>query len=155
MFYIGAKYYETIIKVTDLPTSHTQWPASWGTCLSLTVPTEYTDAGTGFSQNTTDVVIVIDIIDNSSESFRAQATACMYGYWPTFGGIRFNMGHMDTDLSKPGDFYGSVLTTIHEIGHIFGVSNWAFKNRMKVSYKGSGYRPQNETVAAHPTQANV
>ena len=52
------------------------------------------------------------MVNNSTATFAAQASACYLTKWATYGFIRFNDFYVETDLNKFGTFHSNVYLTV-------------------------------------------
>ena len=77
------------------------------------MPTEYTEAGTGFNTSASDHIIFVDIVDDSASAFTVESASCAYFRWPVYSMIRFNTAKINTELStRRGDFHKNVYHTV-------------------------------------------
>lgn len=127
-----------MLKVTDLPAGTTVFPNSADPkCFETSVPNQYLT--NGFDQANTDLLVFMEIVNNTAASFVAQAGPCIFGRWAYYGMCRYNVHYVDTDLTKTGTFHANVLTTLHELTHILGVSSFLF-GKVQISYESSTAR---------------
>jgi len=101
-----------VIQVTDLPAGSTLFPSSADPkCFNTSVDATYVN--NGFDQANTDLLVFIDVVNNTGSTFVAQAGACVNLKWPLYGMCRYNVHYVDTDLTKYGTFHGNIMTSIH------------------------------------------
>ncbi|EGR33968.1 leishmanolysin family protein, putative [Ichthyophthirius multifiliis] len=121
---ISILYFQNLIKVIPIQGNNI-FPQNWySPCLNVQVPLKDQTLGVPNS----DLHLYITYIDNPYSSVLSSASFCAVDpilKRPTFGRIQYNIGILISQISSNEKFENRVETTIHEMLHVLGFSQFS------------------------------